>query len=740
MIAAQPLERAGTGAVCIVVVVGSRGPQAEALVSSLDELHPSWPKLPVWAGDPQLRPAPVCGHRWAEPVVGELDLVRVDDDARPWLVGLTAARDLLESRDGRVLVLVAGSIAVLDSLDELAAAGDTDELTLIPRMLVPPLDDGLFPGIDELANSGSFSTAVAAFGPGTSDAVGWLLDHLLSPHPPQLRRLIDLAARAYATHICRRDEIGASAWRWPDGVPTLIEAPNYRSTTPWLIDPTLSGPPRVSLADSTRRASLDRAAGQLGGGLEPLRLPGGLSVDKVIRDVLRSDPDAPTRPWSRAREFRTWLDRRYWSSLFASRPDLVSHFSEVAGGDHSRFRVWAEGAAWRGEAPLLIDPAPITDGDVVVRRTGRRTDGVNIVGYLRHQSGIGSVGRRMVDLMRRGGVAHTTIAYDRAENPRLDPAPVCDQRIEFSTSIAFVNGDQFACLHRDLPDLFTQGDRVIGYWFWELSTLQGGPPVDASHLDEIWTATHFTAEAFGELESVPVRVVPLPIAEPKPSPDGPPQLPLSVDPDGRFVFGVVLDHLSVTARKNPLGAMQAFKTAFAPNEGPLLVVKTLNGRRLWREHERLLAATEGRDDILVWDVHLPIADHLAFVASLDCLVSLHRSEGLGLHLAEAMWMGVPVIATRYSGNMDFMDDSCAALIDATVVPVGDNGGWAYPPTAQWAEPDLDLAAATMRRMVSDPAFAAGLAYAGRERMLAQPDDREFVAEVTRLLGLTGGAT
>jgi glycosyltransferase involved in cell wall biosynthesis len=284
-----------------------------------------------------------------------------------------------------------------------------------------------------------------------------------------------------------------------------------------------------------------------------------------------------------------------------------------------------------------------------------------------------------------------------------------------------------------MPEVFGPGRRVFGVWFWELDSL---PPGQAgTEVDEIWAASTFMADAFAQLGSAEVVTMPLPFAPPEPSSVGRSGLgPLAAAGD-RFVFGVVLDHLSITARKNPIGAIRAFRQAFAPDEGPLLVVKTINGRRCWREHERVRAAASGRPDIVVWDEQLPRADHAAFIAHCDALVSLHRSEGLGLHLAEAMAMGVPVIATRYSGNLDFMDDDSAMLIDATIVPVGSDGGWAYPATARWAEPDLDQAASAMRHLVTDPDAARRLGDAGRARMASMPSEDDFVARVRARAGL-----
>jgi hypothetical protein len=124
--------------------------------------------------------------------------------------------------------------------------------------------------------------------------------------------------------------------------------------------------------------------------------------------------------------------------------------------------------------------------------------------------------------------------------------------------------------------------------------------------------------------------------------------------------------------------------------------------------------------IIVIDEHLTSADHAALVAHADCLVSLHRSEGLGLHLAEAMWLGTPVVATRYSGNLDLMDDESAALVDASLTPVL-NGEGAYPEGEMWGQPNILQATELLRRIESDAAWRAQLASAARDRMAAQDD-------------------
>jgi hypothetical protein len=152
--------------------------------------------------------------------------------------------------------------------------------------------------------------------------------------------------------------------------------------------------------------------------------------------------------------------------------------------------------------------------------------------------------------------------------------------------------------------------------------------------------------------------VPVPIFDSTPGCDRT-QLDLPTD---RFVFLFMFDFFSVCERKNPLGLIDAYRAAFGPDDGTVLVVKSINGAR--REHDlaAVRAAAQGRTDIFVRDEYLTPDRHAALLAACDAYVSLHRAEGLGLTMAEAMALGKPVIATGYSGNLDFMDDDVAFLV------------------------------------------------------------------------------
>src|SRR5262249_52403809 len=139
-----------------------------------------------------------------------------------------------------------------------------------------------------------------------------------------------------------------------------------------------------------------------------------------------------------------------------------------------------------------------------------------------------------------------------------------------------------------------------------------------------------------------------------------------------FMFLFVFDLFSIVERKNPFGLITAFTRAFQPGEGPILVIKTINGHLRLNDLERVRAAAAGRPDIAIVDEYYTAQQKNALLGICDCYVSLHRSEGFGLTMAEAMGLEKPVIATGYSGNVDFMTPHNSFLVDYVTgsVPAG----------------------------------------------------------------------
>ena len=300
-----------------------------------------------------------------------------------------------------------------------------------------------------------------------------------------------------------------------------------------------------------------------------------------------------------------------------------------------------------------------------------------------------------------------------AEAPPRVGGPGLDGTAAHPFNLVCVNAPQLPAFARQIGREYFIGRKTIGVWAWETSEIPATWDEAFRWVDEIWTYSSYGAGLIAPRAPVPVVPMPLPLILPERARE-PLELPLG----DAFTFLFMFDFLSTVERKNPVGLVEAFTRAFAPGEGPQLVLKSFNGDYRPEHVERLRRAAGGRDDVILVDRWISAEQRRALMERADCYVSLHRAEGFGLTMAEAMGLGKPVIATGYSGNLDFMDGRCAFLVDHSLVPVG-QGVDIYPADGTWAEPDLDHAAALMRRVVEDPEAAAAVAARGRARVLSQ---------------------
>lgn len=346
---------------------------------------------------------------------------------------------------------------------------------------------------------------------------------------------------------------------------------------------------------------------------------------------------------------------------------------------------------------------------------------MNVVGYLDATSGLGERARELVATLRAGGIEVSEWSVP-GQGREVTPVPT-RQRV-FETTIAVVTAVQLADVRSRLPEPFERATRTIGYFFWELALVPDEQQWGIGLVDEIFAPTRFVAEAYRSATDTPVQLVPLPL----PLPSSP---RTNTDPS-TFDVLVSFDLLSVMERKNPIGAIEAFRRAFPHDERVRLTVKTLNGDRRPQQLDRLRAAVGGDPRIILRDEHLGDDALAELIASSNVMLSLHRSEGLGLHLADAMALGTLVVASRYGGNLDVMDDDCAALVDVELIEVRDGEG-AYSPPACWADPDLDEAAAFLRRAFEDPDWSDRLARRARERVAGSPSREEIGANLAAIL-------
>jgi glycosyltransferase involved in cell wall biosynthesis len=277
------------------------------------------------------------------------------------------------------------------------------------------------------------------------------------------------------------------------------------------------------------------------------------------------------------------------------------------------------------------------------------------------------------------------------------------------------------------------GRHVVGLWWWEVASFPSAWARGFDGMDEVWAGSRFVADAIAAVSPVPVVRVPTPVAMPEVAPIDRGSLGLPVE---AWLAGLAFDYRSVAARKNPLGAIEAFTRAFGPSDGAALVIKTLRSELDPDAHRAVLQAAAPHPHVQVLDRDLPADQKNALIAMLDCLLSVHRSEGFGLALAEAALLRVPVVATDYGGTRDFLTPFNAWLVDHRPARIGP-GHDPYPADGEWAEPDLDHAAAQLRALRAAPEEARRRAERAREDVAREHDPlaagRAMAARLARIV-------
>jgi glycosyltransferase involved in cell wall biosynthesis len=404
---------------------------------------------------------------------------------------------------------------------------------------------------------------------------------------------------------------------------------------------------------------------------------------------------------------------RYLYAIYLSRPDLQRFFPDVTGDGGNHFLWWARKS---GQSELGLPDELVPEASELYPDYDpyppERPPGVRLVGYFAAELGVGEAGRSMAAALDAAGEPYWPVSERQTWNRQrvAEHAETSDEAPDVGdVNLVCVNADRLPSVLDRLGPQFGWHRYKIGMWAWEVEQFPAVYAPAAEMVDEVWTYSQHAADAIRATIDKPVHTVPLPVIERTPAARSRAELGL---PDG-FVFLFCFDFFSVAERKNPLGVIEAFRRAFPePGTGPQLVIKSINGTARLADLERLRMSALDRPDVHVRDGYLDPADQQALIASCDAYVSLHRAEGFGYTMAEAMLLGRPVIATGYSGNLEFMDEDNSFLVGHDLVLIGE-GSQPYPAGAHWAVPDLDHAAEHMRRVVVDPGGAEAVAQRGQ---------------------------
>lgn len=360
-------------------------------------------------------------------------------------------------------------------------------------------------------------------------------------------------------------------------------------------------------------------------------------------------------------------------------------------------------------------------------RVGQRPLGINVAGFAQSVYGIGESSRAMWRAVQATGLPCVLLNIRSAVHRNADASLTGFARDNpFRVNLMTFSFDYSRRFYRDMGPRFFSGRQNIGLWYWEQEHFPMRWHSAFDYYDQIWVMTHFTREAIAAVSPIPVHKITYPfyLDEREAVPDrGRFDLP-----DGTCVFLFTFDFFSTIERKNPAAVIAAFRRAFRQDDDAVLVLKSINGERHRADRDSLGRESDGAKVIFI-DSHIPGAEMNALCASADCYVSLHRSEGLGLGMAQAMYLGKPVIATNYSGNLDFMNCDNSLLVDYAMTELGQDVG-PYERGTHWADPNLEHAASLMRWVYDQRAQSEALGARAAQDIRRTLDPKITAADIT----------
>lgn len=331
-------------------------------------------------------------------------------------------------------------------------------------------------------------------------------------------------------------------------------------------------------------------------------------------------------------------------------------------------------------------------------------NGLNVVGYFRGSLGLGESARNLantcisagvaVNLQDAGLILDTTQQDNRMDHLLTD----CNDQ---STTLFCINPDRLESVWQRYSTRGALSNRrVIAMWYWEMDQFPDAWLPALGLFDEFWVSSSFVEQLIKHVTDKPVIRIP-------------PAIEASLSctyqrdefglPEDRFLFLFNFDFNSFNSRKNPWAALDAFKCAFPDNENHVgLVIKSLNGDKNPAIMSRLQLLAKEDSRIIILDRYLTRDQMYGLQSTCNAYVSLHRAEGFGLGMAECMALGVPVIGTAYSGNLDFMNSQNSYLVNYSLIPVKPEEYLHYQPGWMWADPDIGEAARHMRHVYDNP--------------------------------------
>lgn len=353
---------------------------------------------------------------------------------------------------------------------------------------------------------------------------------------------------------------------------------------------------------------------------------------------------------------------------------------------------------------------------------GMYPNGINLIGDILAETGLGQSMRILASILEEGGIPFTIKQVDSPGGLKLDndmwESRISDD-LKYSINLIHINPNIWAENYNRFSENILNYRYNIAYWLWELEEFPDRWVDCIETVDEIWTPSEFISNCIRKKTNKTVETVPYSIQLDTNNyyPREFFKLPLD-----KFLFLTMYDYKSIQERKNPQAVIKAYKAAFGQDDLEVGLVIKINHLNNKMELVQLKQELAGYPNIYYIIDNLSRKEVESLIADSDALISLHRSEGFGLPLAEAMYLGTPVVATGWSANTEFMDKDCSCLVDYKLVKINKSIG-PYEKGNYWADADVNQASEYMRKLYENKQYWKQISVNGknciRERLKAE---------------------
>ncbi len=640
-------------------------------------------------------------------------------------------------------------IEIFSELIDIPLHLKSANIALTPHSLHGIPDDGLRPSVRDIMAAGTFNLGFIAVKNSAQsyEFLSWWNEKLIFDCVADIeknlftdQRWIDFVPSYFDFSIIRNYGYNVAYWNLHERKLNKVDGVIYANDdklgffhfsgfnpkTPWVLSKHVADKPRVVISSSSILKELAQNYGksaeangwEVKSSIEygyshfndQIRLTPSIRKryrDEVI-EATKGKGQLPPRANDSNEAVLAWLNRQIPESgrlnvslydVWKGQPDLQAVFPLALGKEAKRLVWWAhnygisEGKINESTVKIYDRPMQAAKSSNVLPLTKKL--GVNVAGYFKGEFGVGQFGRLVATAAIASDLPVTTLVNRRTESRQDEEFELTDSKVIYPVTIGSINADQFGFWLEELPDAVISHSKFVGVWAWEVESFPKHMHTAFDDVDEIWAISSFVRDAIQPHTKKPVLVFPCPIIAPSIS-EKLDRSAIGITEDDDFNL-FMFDYFSVFRRKNPLDLIEAHILAFPDESGPKLVIKTINGQSHLSQQEQLRYAVGNRSDIKIINSYMSREQLHSLLFECQTYISLHRSEGYGLTLAEAMSLGKPVITTGYSGNMDFMDEKNAILVPYELVAVGADA-FPYPEDSRWAQPSIEFAAKAMREL------------------------------------------